>query len=635
MHLGMPILIIVGYQNLFPLPLIPSARNLFNHAILLVAFDHSLANLVFMPFVSAVLQVQFSALSSPLPSPSSQHPHHTLPPSSSFPHGGRPLYRQLAAAAGMKHFSLDCSAVTTEMMLMPAGRGRRRGRKPRRKEKKGRREKRGSKGGRGGEDQWEAVRWRRESYSEWERVAEAEMARDSGAHASALCGGEETMLVALEGIAAHVFASQGFDPELLDATGRGFASYIPGSSSARTRTQVEELSAWQECVGREGRWVRNDEPRRLAWFMGEDWCKRQQEEGGGNGSAVAAVADAVTRQWTAYAAAHRNESGTKAYEEAKVKAAASWKVRESLRYEWEVPTGTCGAWERFDPQLLCPLAKKKGEREGEVEGEGEGVVEGEVGGHSFNLLFIGDSMQAQLFQSVAANILKAAGADWRHASLVTTPQECDTERGSNSSSSSSSSSAATPSIYCMLNRMRHESICANNVTISAMYLRNNHLLLSNHHGSDPSIKPWSRMHSFLRWADVIVLNRGAHYMPDSGFRAGVRAAVRYIRNLEPDKLIIMRSTPPGHVYCNNYSEPIAEPQDPDSLPHHWGEFARQNKILREEAEAVGAVFMDVNPMTVLRPDGHLGPPIDCLHYCIPGPLDVWAQLLLNWILKLS
>ena len=259
---------------------------------------------------------------------------------------------------------------------------------------------------------------------------------------------------------------------------------------------------------------------------------------------------------------------------------------------------------------------------------------GEGEDSSFNLLFIGDSMQAQLFQSVAANILKAAGGHWREASTVSTPRECELDHGGNRSSSSTAADAK-PSIYCMLNRMRHESICADNATISTMYLRNNHLLLSNHHGSDPSIKPWSRMHSFLRWADVIVLNRGAHFTPDGGFRAGVRAAVRYIRNLEPDKLIIVRSTPPGHVYCSNYSEPIIAPQDPASLPHHWGEFARQNKILKEEAEAVGAVYMDVDPMTVLRPDGHLGPPIDCLHYCIPGPLDVWAQLLLNLILKLS
>jgi len=44
------------------------------------------------------------------------------------------------------------------------------------------------------------------------------------------------------------------------------------------------------------------------------------------------------------------------------------------------------------------------------------------------------------------------------------------------------------------------------------------------------------------------------------------------------------------------------------------------------------VFMDVEYQTSLRPDGHFGwmeGKYDCLHYCAPGPMDTWVQMLFN------
>ena len=42
------------------------------------------------------------------------------------------------------------------------------------------------------------------------------------------------------------------------------------------------------------------------------------------------------------------------------------------------------------------------------------------------------------------------------------------------------------------------------------------------------------------------------------------------------------------------------------------------------------VFLDVDEMTRTRPDGHLGPPGDCLHYCLPGVIDYWTLLLASF-----
>ncbi|CAI5513152.1 unnamed protein product [Closterium sp. Naga37s-1] len=64
-------------------------------------------------------------------------------------------------------------------------------------------------------------------------------------------------------------------------------------------------------------------------------------------------------------------------------------------------------------------------------------------------------------------------------------------------------------------------------------------------------------------------------------------------------------------------------QDGAAIPFRWGEFKQQNEMVREIVEDAGGLFMDVDPMMALRPDGHRGvvakDKVDCLHYCLPGP----------------
>ncbi|CAI5524884.1 unnamed protein product, partial [Closterium sp. Naga37s-1] len=70
----------------------------------------------------------------------------------------------------------------------------------------------------------------------------------------------------------------------------------------------------------------------------------------------------------------------------------------------------------------------------------------------------------------------------------------------------------------------------------------------------------------------------------------------------------------------------------------WGEFKQQNEMVREIVEDAGGLFMDVDPMMALRPDGHRGvvakDKVDCLHYCLPGPEDTWSEFLYNIIQRL-
>ncbi|CAI5961177.1 unnamed protein product [Closterium sp. NIES-64] len=138
--------------------------------------------------------------------------------------------------------------------------------------------------------------------------------------------------------------------------------------------------------------------------------------------------------------------------------------------------------------------------------------------------------------------------------------------------------------------------------------------------------------------DILVMNRGAHYAGDDVFVPELRETILALRTRFPDALIIYRNTPPGHANCTQYWEPVSKRQAPETLPYNWGDFVRQNEMAREIVEAAGAVYLDVDTMTSLRADGHVGKnrryKVDCLHYCLPGPIDLWTKMLYNVLLEL-
>ncbi|CAI5494697.1 unnamed protein product [Closterium sp. Naga37s-1] len=133
---------------------------------------------------------------------------------------------------------------------------------------------------------------------------------------------------------------------------------------------------------------------------------------------------------------------------------------------------------------------------------------------------------------------------------------------------------------------------------------------------------------------MVVMNRGAHYISDDRFERQLQSTLLALRQAHPELLIIARNTPAGHPGCWLHRKPLS--QKLLELPHddwHWDGFAAQNGIVRRLVEGVGGVYMDVNASTVWRPDGHVGR-WDCLHYCHPGPVDTWVQLLFNLLLGL-
>ena len=54
---------------------------------------------------------------------------------------------------------------------------------------------------------------------------------------------------------------------------------------------------------------------------------------------------------------------------------------------------------------------------------------------------------------------------------------------------------------------------------------------------------------------------------------------------------------------------------------------RQTEWECREDEPEALDLLDTYTMTALRPDGHLRPPTDCLHYQLPSVVDWWHHLL--------
>ncbi|GJP29039.1 hypothetical protein CLOM_g41 [Closterium sp. NIES-68] len=453
-----------------------------------------------------------------------------------------------------------------------------------------------------------------------------------------------------------------------DLTLPDFTSFIPGSV-LRTHGQVESFRSWAACVGQEGRWKFDGRPRFLPWpYKGPGTCDTRAVE---TMTGVIAVNDAddVVRRGGA---------------------PSEWKIRGELKYVWDVPKGTCDYKEVAGSVASGEegYEEEGGERGGEGgEGEeGSEVIEGESGGggeeegfdsqrrrlsegrrkrykhrrtgsgnsrgnqlqqqqqesptsnskqpwkpfdprrfcdrvgRDRTLVFVGDSLQHQLFQVFIDSMLMGVRKPFS-SELNETREE--------SPECSGWVLGPAQKIFCR-DVTFDDSICPG---LRIVFLRNDHLQLGN--PREFSHFAWTRA-PVLPAADAIILNRGPHYREDKDFEPHLRATLLYLRNRFPDKLIIYRNSAGGHKDCPKYHKPIETPQDPSTLPFNWDKFPHQNWISQPLAERLGMPFMDIERMMALRPDGHTGQlaKLDCLHYCMPGPLDTWVQVMANMLEKL-
>lgn len=124
-----------------------------------------------------------------------------------------------------------------------------------------------------------------------------------------------------------------------------------------------------------------------------------------------------------------------------------------------------------------------------------------------------------------------------------------------------------------------------------------------------------------------------------------RAALKFLYNLNNLRLVVVRTYTPNHFeggawnsdgYCNRTRPNL------DLGPLSGFQLEMRNILLEEMemarngGEGVSFAAMDVTWMMDMRPDGHGGDHWDttwnpgrrdCLHWCLPGPIDSWNQLL--------
>ncbi|KAL1527322.1 hypothetical protein AB1Y20_015993 [Prymnesium parvum] len=212
---------------------------------------------------------------------------------------------------------------------------------------------------------------------------------------------------------------------------------------------------------------------------------------------------------------------------------------------------------------------------------------------------------------------------------------------------------------------------------------------------DPLLKADSFMQRAARDADILVLQAGHHFPASleaastsspPGLERSRRAfftrslnqtlmALRTARaawGFAPESLVLMGSATPVPG-CSRWRQPLesinewlAADSEPTLLAKYesrWTEMARLDKLAEYMALSVGAAYVEIGALSALRPDGAMarftnkacgggggGAPRrlrlsrrrrggaqagsaeeDCLHSCLPGPVDTWTRLLLNLI----
>eukprot|EP01060_Flectonema_neradi_P017804 TRINITY_DN24644_c0_g1_i1.p1 TRINITY_DN24644_c0_g1~~TRINITY_DN24644_c0_g1_i1.p1 ORF type:complete len:425 (+),score=65.11 TRINITY_DN24644_c0_g1_i1:166-1440(+) len=164
------------------------------------------------------------------------------------------------------------------------------------------------------------------------------------------------------------------------------------------------------------------------------------------------------------------------------------------------------------------------------------------------------------------------------------------------------------------------------------------------------------MNSGSWMVNPVALHHGSKVVEvtENMFTAYMRRTAEFLRK-NYNGVVVFRTNYAGHPECQNYDKPLTEPL-PRPYPkkwekYNWESIPSRNKRATGIFKRAGAFILNIEPMTSLRPDGHISvwhpknylwkgtnatkitsdeaTAVDCLHYCVPGPMDAWSVLLLN------
>ncbi|MCL7044522.1 hypothetical protein MKW94_000234 [Papaver nudicaule] len=165
---------------------------------------------------------------------------------------------------------------------------------------------------------------------------------------------------------------------------------------------------------------------------------------------------------------------------------------------------------------------------------------------------------------------------------------------------------------------------------------------------------------FLRAATYYENNTivGCHYCPgknlteyglDNGYRKALKLVFDFVQNSNHSSLVLYRTTTPVHKGHGNTGGTCdrSEPYKQGEIDLNDEEVVFRNVELEafKDGEGKSLKLLNVSEVSLLRPDGHPGPywhyhllanatyQNDCLHWCLPGPIDNWNDLIMEMVLN--
>ena len=164
-------------------------------------------------------------------------------------------------------------------------------------------------------------------------------------------------------------------------------------------------------------------------------------------------------------------------------------------------------------------------------------------------------------------------------------------------------------------------------------------------------------------ADLLVLGQGMHYPVAVHGRNDSAAAAAFSSNnlrhtlgrvvasraaygMAPATVVLVGSPLPV-PRCDHFTAPLGWNEATKWTDAHqqwgyakqWAQLRRLNQVGKRLAEDIGVTFLDIAALSHTRPDAAVGgqglnaqrDKIDCVHTCLPGPVDEYVRLMLHTV----
>lgn len=157
------------------------------------------------------------------------------------------------------------------------------------------------------------------------------------------------------------------------------------------------------------------------------------------------------------------------------------------------------------------------------------------------------------------------------------------------------------------------------------------LYFGHYNTFEPNVE-LAKLHINTTQPDIIITNIGAHFHRIEAYEADLKFFQRVKSDVVTHKNTqwVWLTNSPGHVHCSQTSggainnHYIHRPDGGDKF--HWRLFPHMDAIGKAEATRLGMKVIDMSPL-YYRQDAHS----DCLHFCMPGPLDLFNVLIMNML----